>query len=95
MAMGRTADGSVLYVWAGATDGDPHQGLIITNLEPKDFCVSITFGPMYENADPNPRGAIELVGPIIGDTIHYWYLDSAGRRLPGQHSYSLTSRTFD
>jgi hypothetical protein len=50
---------------------------------------------MYENADPNPRGAIELVGPIIGDTIHYWYLDSAGRRLPGQHSYSLTSRTFD
>ncbi len=94
MAIGRTGDGSVLFVWAGATDGNPQQGLIITNLEPKDFCVSTTFGPMYESVDPIPRGVIELVGPVLGDTVHYSYLDSAGHRLPGQHSYSLTSRTF-
>ena len=84
MAMGLTGDGSVLFVWAGATDGNPQQGLIITDLEPKDFCVSTTFGPMYESIDPIPRGVIELVGPVLGDTIHYSYLDSAGHRLPGQ-----------
>jgi hypothetical protein len=94
MAMGLSSNGSVLYVWAGTTNEDPSRGLIMTNLEPGNFCVSTTFGPMNEAVDATPRGAIELIGLVNGDTIHYVYLDNQGQEVPGQHSYSLTSKTF-
>lgn len=94
-AVGRRADGSVLRVWAGASNDDPHQGIVITQEESSDFCVSTQIGNEDLEADPTRRGAIQLVSPVLGDTIHYVYLDSGGTPLAGQHSYSLISKTFN